>query len=308
MARWAEALDAQLDAYKFYASPRGHDMAAGFARANIKDAPGLDRPGSPFRHLDERIEVALFNADPVYVDPDMMTVYEAAWPGFKPEPLMPTDLVTSAGFLLLPRPVTTHDVHDKLTSFRAIMWEPIQMRTANEAGLIDKEPRGGILLYLFHATEDLDDYSIAGDRGVAPFILSHVMPWEFGDADVTLSEHDERSIYRPIQCLWRLMMQTLAVHTPEKAGGPYGRRWEKAKMPEKKVTVVRLRRTYEDKDPGDEPGTVEWTHRWLVNGFWRQQWYPSIQQHRQIWVSPFVKGPSHLPLVIKGTHVFEFVR
>ena len=44
---------------------------------------------------------------------------------------------------------------------------------------------------------------------------------------------------------------------------------------------------------------VNWTHRWLVDGFWRSQWFPSLGRHRQIWISPYVKGPEDLPLVIK---------
>jgi hypothetical protein len=79
-------------------------------------------------------------------------------------------------------------------------------------------------------------------------------------------------------------------------------------MPEKRVTVVRLRRTYEEKPGEYEPGSVDWTHRWIVGGHWRNQWYQSEQIHRQIWISPYVKGPDELPLVINKARVFEFVR
>src|SRR3954471_20308537 len=89
MARWAGALGAQLDTYKFYSGPLGHDMASGFARSVGRDMPEQTKKGSLFHRLDDRLEVALFNADPVYVDPDMMTIFEGAWPGFKPESLAP---------------------------------------------------------------------------------------------------------------------------------------------------------------------------------------------------------------------------
>lgn len=318
MARWEEALDAQLDTYRAYNSPLGRQFAEAYAK-NVRDElPVYDVPGSLFRGLDERFAVALFNADPVYMDSDMQTVFEAAWRDFKPEPLQPTDLCTASGFMLLPRPVFTTDVHGKRTSFRAVLWEPVEMRHRVKNALTgefdETEPEGGVVLYLLHGTgtaADEDDYDVPGMRGFSPFILSHTMPWRFGETDLgqDLDEaKDGTSVYRPVQCLWRLMMQTLAVHTPEKAGGQFRKRWERADMPEKRVTVVRLRRTYEDKNHDGEVGTVDWKSRWIVGGHWRNQWYQSEQLHRQIWISPYVKGPEELPLRINKTRVFEFVR
>ncbi len=48
---------------------------------------------------------------------------------------------------------------------------------------------------------------------------------------------------------------------------------------------------------GGGDGSREYVHRWMVRGHWRRQWYPSIQQHRPIWVSPHVKGPEDAPLL-----------
>jgi hypothetical protein len=47
--------------------------------------------------------------------------------------------------------------------------------------------------------------------------------------------------------------------------------------------------------------SVEWTHRWIVNGHWRNQWYATEQRHRPIWIAPFQKGPADKPLVIRPT-------
>lgn len=314
MARWEEAYNAQLDVYKLYASPKGQQYAEAFAKSVFREMPYQDRPGSLFRNLGDRLATQAFNADPIYVDPDMMTVFEAAWKGFKPEPLAPTDLVTSHGFLLLPRSVRLTDVHGKETSYRAVMWEPVVTKQVHAKGEHiehpgDEEPRQGIILTLLHDTNDMDDYTTPTDRKAGEFILSHTMPWQFGEdfhADID-EDDDAKLVVRPVQCLWRLMMQSLAVQSSAGVSRQARKRWEAAKLPVKTVTVVKLRRTYEDKDPG-EPGAVAWTHRWLVRGFWRAQWYSSIQMHRQIWVSPYVKGSPDLPLVIKKVHAFEFVR
>lgn len=44
-------------------------------------------------NLGARLGTEIFNADPVYVEPDIMTVIKAAIPTFQPEPLQETDLV-----------------------------------------------------------------------------------------------------------------------------------------------------------------------------------------------------------------------
>lgn len=69
------------------------------------------------------------------------------------------------------------------------------------------------------------------------------------------------------------------------------------------IRVVTLRRHYvpslEDKDSEHED--VEWSHRWVVKGHWRKQYYPSRDEHELIWIQPYVKGPQDKPLIIKDT-------
>lgn len=45
-----------------------------------------------------------------------------------------------------------------------------------------------------------------------------------------------------------------------------------------------------------ESEAVEWSHRWVVQMHKRRQWYPSTQEHKVIFVGPFVKGPEGKPL------------
>jgi hypothetical protein len=65
--------------------------------------------------------------------------------------------------------------------------------------------------------------------------------------------------------------------------------------PVKVVTLRRLRAKHE----GGGTREVEWTHRWMVSGHWRNQPYKDGVRLRYIF--PFVKGPEHLPLVVKET-------
>ena len=72
------------------------------------------------------------------------------------------------------------------------------------------------------------------------------------------------------------------------------------------TTVVSLRRVAH-RHAGGEPAVVDWSHRWFVNGHWRYQYYPSTRDHRQVWISPYIKGPEDKPLVVKQK-IYRVVR
>ena len=74
----------------------------------------------------------------------------------------------------------------------------------------------------------------------------------------------------------------------------------------KEVVVFTLRRAKSPQYEGDER-EVQWSHRWVVQGHWRNQWYGSEKVHRQIWIAPFIKGPDDKPIVFKR-RAFELVR
>lgn len=65
------------------------------------------------------------------------------------------------------------------------------------------------------------------------------------------------------------------------------------------ILAITLRRrehaiTYE---PGETE--VQWSHRWLVGGHWKNQYYPSTKSHQLIFIDPYIKGPENLPLIVK---------
>jgi hypothetical protein len=64
------------------------------------------------------------------------------------------------------------------------------------------------------------------------------------------------------------------------------------------VLLRRARRTVEE--PEEEHAKVAWSHRWLVEGFWRMQPVGKGRAQRRLtFVRPHVKGPSDKPLVVK---------
>jgi hypothetical protein len=59
---------------------------------------------------------------------------------------------------------------------------------------------------------------------------------------------------------------------------------------------------------GETAGDREYRVRWVVRGYWRNQWYPSRQEHRPVWINPHIKGPEGSPLHIGETvHVLGSV-
>lgn len=342
MARWQEAHDALLDFYTFMNSQLGQDYAAGYAKSvGHGDRP---LPGDIVDRLAERLSVTAFNADPVYVDPDMMTLWEAAIPGFQPEPLHPQDLITPNGFIWLPRPLEWLDIHGKKASFRAIMWASTEV-TITAKDIPAHRPMPGLMLTLLHLAGDPDgsgsppDSPFGHDRRLrGKLMIAHTMPWIFGadyggrvvrvalrdgDDPTTLVRNEAGeaefgfpqtedsaaglSVLKPAQCLLRLIQQTIAVRDDRNVGGQFRGRAQRANFPEKQVVVVTLRRPRAP-DTDHEERDVAWTHRWLVSGHWRNQWYATIGMHRQIWISPFVKGPEDMPLEVRKVRAFQWTR
>ena len=41
----------------------------------------------------------------------------------------------------------------------------------------------------------------------------------------------------------------------------------------------------------------KYTHRWVVRGHWRNQWFPGTKSHRQTYIAPYLKGPEGAPLL-----------
>lgn len=70
-----------------------------------------------------------------------------------------------------------------------------------------------------------------------------------------------------------------------------------------KMLVLRenLHRPVESSDD-DERVRREYSHRFIVRGFWRNQAYgPNHSLRRRQWIPPFVKGPADKPLICKET-------
>jgi hypothetical protein len=253
----------------------------------------------------------LEQADPVYISADVTDMIDYARESFDPEPVLPTDPFTFCGFAWLPRPIALddHPTHDGewVVYVRAISWIPIH----------GEDPDKGCFWVTFYVHAD-DDMKLPNGRGLdtrtafgplAELTCVHTFQWTWGTNPWPDFEGEARIRAKAqvalVQSMWRLGSQVM--HAKQRLPRAYRRDAKRhgVKAAED-VTVITLRR--EGERHYDEEGeSPEWKHKWLVRGHWRRQWYPSIKEHRQVWIAPYVKGPEHLPLKLTK-RVFEFTR
>lgn len=96
---------------------------------------------------------------------------------------------------------------------------------------------------------------------------------------------------------WLLMGQPIVSTAPEPLPRQQRRALQRAGKPIPPVHVVRLRMPKQPaREKEDGVGRV-YTRRWVVQGHWRNQWYPSRNDHRPIYVPAHIKGPEGAQLI-----------
>ncbi|MGW2476882.1 hypothetical protein [Streptomyces sp. NPDC001665] len=100
---------------------------------------------------------------------------------------------------------------------------------------------------------------------------------------------------RTILATWLLMGQDLTAVSRVDADRAARKRMVRAGYEPRSVRLIELRRPRGSAEAGD--GSREYQHQWIVRGHWRQQWYPTRQVHRPVWIAPHVKGPNGAPLI-----------
>ncbi len=141
---------------------------------------------------------------------------------------------------------------------------------------------------------------IPAEATLVPRIVSYPDAlWEFGEWDEEQTVADIPICDRLLLATCLLMNQYVS-RTERVPQQRHSRKAdERAKIEPKPVTVIALRRVHgEGASSGDGEGR-DYSHRWIVGGHWRNQWYPSREVHRPVWIAPYVKGPDDKPLVLK---------
>jgi hypothetical protein len=301
MSAWETVFDTQMEIWQWWQSPQGISYANGFVGDMNRKGKGYESMADEFADIEIR---RLYRAEPIYVAPEMQDLLDAALPGFEPEELLPSDLVTNHGFVVFPRPFHVLDVSDKKIAWRAMCWSVTDF-TWKEGEQSRTEP--GIFVTMYSHMDDPDDigyHPLVYDYAKTKWSLVHMAPWSFG-MEIPDDFKAKQSL-RQIQCFFRLTMQHITTHEPQPTSRATRRRAKRARMPEKNVTVIRLRRPKTQRE--GEPVPANYSHRFLVRGFWRNQWFPSLKTHRQIYIHDYIKGPADKPLRISERRAFELVQ
>lgn len=282
---YEKAMDALTDAVAYYRGADFDDWRAGALRLMEDSASEillamdgvLDNQLYP-QVLDGLREAAP-RAEPCYIDGDALPVIEAASSSLTSVALRASDVPWDSGFVYLPTP------------------------------LVGRVPEGDLVAFSWTVSDSLRDYPcltmmahteqrgrlVCARPAFLPLEGEPPEPWDEGDGGIAW--------VRLAVAFFLLAGQRLFVSSQQEPSRAVRRRARDCEV--RTVRVVRLRHV--DYSGSGDSRKVEWSHRWLVSGHWRNQWIASEQRHRPTWVSPYVKGPPDRPFVAKR-RAFEFTR
>lgn len=316
-----EAMIEQARLLDFTRSEQGRAYLDGFqASMNAQHPPHARMPPGFFHQIQHR---TLHDGEPIYVSERALEIVEHAYPSFEPEQLLASDPFVPIGFALLPRVVWFDDSpasQGGRLPIRALSWMPLHSDDLSVGCY-------WISLYIHYQDEDYETVvKTYGEAGAAernrqmarfPLTLVHLFQWTWGDtpwenpqrlptvegedALETAARAKQQSQF--VQAFWRIAAQLV----PARERAPRGvwRDAERKGIERRDVTVIRLRRARSAHEQESTGRKIQVS--FPVRGHWRNQWYPSIEAHRQIWIAPYLKGDESLPYreTVRG---WEFVR
>lgn len=334
----AQVLDEQISLLAYSQNARYQEYLKGYLKDVWDKQPSHWSNATPearaarLREYSEMIPLALKAAYAYHVSDDMLSLANWAGHGLPQDVTFdPEMLPTQVGFLMFERGMLIPEVWGRETYIHALMWQH---------GRVTSQGKPGVRLTGFVDINDRRDEvnQIIWKDGTAPKIIAQCghlqlsLSVEIGYDDPQPSEevidqaYIERSLeiekdskfgpawsttdgltpikvadnwLRTIIAIFELMNQTITdVHEeePDRAGRKRARRMG---LPDR-VTVIHLRRTDSARHEGESD--VEWQHRWIVRGHWRNQPIgprsAEEQEYKRIWINPFTKGPDGAPLIV----------
>lgn len=229
---------------------------------------------------------ALVQADPWWISPDLCEIADVARESMQPHHLHVEDVPAAHGLVFFGRPLSgLIDGAAFDSTISALGWN----------GWTE-----GVLVHAWHLTTAnvLDLNSGTGTR--AWLQLGSVL-WPWGTrSDDDASDSTMEDFHR-LSCIWALASEKrISTQTPTPVQPRDRRRAARSGWPIRNVVAVDLRR------PAASAGStghshVEYSHRWIVRGYWRQQPVgPGGTERRPTYVAPHAKGPGDKPLIVKS--------
>ncbi len=230
-----------------------------------------------------KVLVSKISTAPLYwCSSDMVSLIEAAHPTMPDQTLNEIDPPSPHGLVFMETPFTDPDtsILGKDIPTNAFLWMVNYV--------IDQS---------IWAVNIISLTNVGGDVG---WFVPGFETWPFGQPRQGAKNAIDAADRGRLAALWTMAQQD-RICPPSTAhpDRPTARRVKAAGLPPDagEVRVIDLRRP-----SGGTTGTgshIEYSHRWMVSGHWRNQWMPASKTHRAQWIAPHVKGPGDKPLVIR---------
>jgi hypothetical protein len=313
---WKHALDLQHDCCNYYRSDDGIDAGSAFLMGLFRN---YTPPLETMRKIYMDMVSCLYQADTIYVTSDMIHLaMQAAHDMPDTTQFNMKSLLSIRGFVLLEEKIIGKDKSGLDYAVHAFAWErELILNPYNRDG--GYAP--GVGLYFFtdpyddddSANEELREILKEQDYPIPPLVLSHYFPLVEGYRPTRENDHIPghaivTELLRLFMSLMYLSHQTIGEPIKLRPDRATRRRAQREwNMNDPLITVITLRRKSVKPD-NHEPGKVEWSRRWLVKGFWRNQWYPSLGIHQPVYIHEYIKGPEDKPFIPPSGRVFNFRR
>lgn len=253
------------------------------------------------RWLYERVWQTLKHAEPFWWELPIVNLVAVAANSLGRWTVRPELFPTVSGFALFARPMPS--APDGLHTQRAL---------AGFSWIVDADRDVGRvrLSYLTRIDSALDAFSIMdvkfGDEVTRQMGTSY---WDAATHQPSGTGPDLESVATAqVGAALLFLEQRIAVASKEQVDRLARKRLDKADIVYPELRVVRLRTSKHQAPSDNDPNPVDWQYRWLVRGHWRQQYYRSDDEHRPLWITPYVKGPEDKPLKAPNKSVFAVVR
>jgi hypothetical protein len=321
---------------------------------SVPNPIGMFTPNHPYdesgdglrQYFEQHMKMTL----PFYVDPRMTALVTAAAESMPVESVLrPEDLPATHGFLLVPSGISEIDLRGQLMVHNVVIWvqraagvdlwflsnkyDERDMVNARHKAYFGEEglrsmPMLTTALYTRIEFGSGVPMALASTKVLPPEITETMRvqtgpdgqvaamwgegydlnEWLAGAMEITPS-----ATVSWIVAMWRLMQQTVVDVSEHAVDRQLRKAARKRNMKGDAVTVITLRKR-KRADGSDEPSEIEWSHRWLVRGHWRQQWVGpkngelGVERYQTpVWIHPHIKGPDDAPFLVRD-HVYALTR
>lgn len=288
---YSQALEEQVRLLRFMEQEGPSYMAAtAHARGASQKAADL---------VQTMIESTLRVAEPFYWSPEMCDVLASVSEDMPTWTLRHTDLLVTSGFMHFAKPLALPPLRDGSTAapLSAIGWTIGQPNEDGQSQII-------VSLFTYIASRSYPFVAV-------PFWDGENMVSFLDEVGKQTRPSDQDTLeasVRYIGAALALCRQQIISTPSQRAERSTRKRAADLFAHEPLIRVVQLRRASTGQSADATGRSVEWSCRWVVSGHWRQQYYPSSDDHKPIWVLPYVKGPESAPLKAPRAKVFEVVR